>query len=120
MKTLLTITILIIQFQLVALECPKATLLNNTEFKQHISQNDVQLVDVRTKGEYEHSHIEGAYHADVLIKENFKTQFTEFNKDEPVYIYCRSGSRSKKAAQLLCELGFTKVYDLNGGYLNWE
>lgn len=120
MKTLLTITLLFIQFQLLAQDCPNATLLNKAEFEQHINQNEVQLVDVRTKGEYEISHIEGAYHADVLIKENFKTQFTEFNKKEPVFIYCRSGSRSKKAAQLLCELGFTKVYDLKGGYLTWE
>ena len=41
------------------------------------------------------------------------------NKDEPVYIFCRSGNRSQKARQIMLEHGFTQVYDLDGGYNAW-
>ncbi len=44
----------------------------------------------------------------------------KLNKDEPLYIYCRSGNRSGKAASKLKELGFKEVYDLQGGVLDWK
>lgn len=120
MKILLAISLLFVQLQIFAQKCPTAAQLDKTEFKQQIDNKGIQLVDVRTKAEFETSHIEGAMNADVLKEEKFKYQFAEFNKEEPVYIYCRSGNRSKKASQLLCELGFKKIYDLKGGYLTWE
>lgn len=120
MKILLAIALLFVQLQLYAQKCPPVSLLDKTEFKQQIENKSIQLVDVRTKAEFETSHIKGAMNADVLKEEKFKNQFEEYNKEEPVYIYCRSGNRSQKASQLLCELGFKKIYDLKGGYLTWE
>lgn len=100
--------------------CPDASLLTAAEFKQHISSEHIQLLDVRTKTEYTSGHIEGAVSADVLNSQEFLSKISEFDKSQPIYIYCRSGNRSKKAAQLLCESGFKKVYDLMGGYLTWK
>lgn len=107
-------------FSFVAQNCLKADLLNTTDFKEQISKVDIQLLDVRTTNEFKSGHIEAAISADVLISQEFLKKISDLDKDRPVYIYCRSGSRSKKAAQLLCESGFKKVYDLKGGYLTWQ
>jgi rhodanese-related sulfurtransferase len=45
--------------------------------------------------------------------------FQKINKTKPIYIYCRSGNRSKKSSEILKKIGFVKVYDLLGGYKNW-
>ena len=42
------------------------------------------------------------------------------DKDKPVYLYCRSGARSQKAARKLIDMGFEKVYDLKGGFMRWK
>jgi rhodanese-related sulfurtransferase len=45
--------------------------------------------------------------------------FAKLNKNKPVYVYCRSGARSQRAARKLVEMGFLKIYDLEGGYMSW-
>ena len=45
--------------------------------------------------------------------------FEKINKSKPIYIYCRSGNRSKKSSEILKKIGFIKVYDLFGGYKSW-
>lgn len=100
--------------------CPDTSLLTAAEFKQHISSEHIQLLDVRTKTEYFSGHIEDAVLADVLDNNQFLETIKTLDKDRPVYIYCRSGSRSKTAARLLCESGFNQVFDLKGGYLTWQ
>ena len=78
-----------------------------------------QLIDVRTPQEYASGHIQHA----VNINWNDQKLFTEslkgFDKNKPVYLYCRSGVRSAKAAAQLSKQGFT-VYDIQGGILEWE
>ncbi len=102
-----------------AQECPEASLLITSEFKQHISSENIQLLDVRTETEYSSGHIEGAVLANVMNKSQFRETIENLDKNRPIYIYCRSGSRSITAAQLLCKSGFNQVYDLKGGYLTW-
>lgn len=77
------------------------------------------MLDVRTSREYHLGHIEGAILAVVSNNQGFVSKLSALDKNSPVYIYCRSGFRSKTAAQLLCESGFNLVYDLKGGYLTW-
>lgn len=96
------------------------TVLNKADFKKAISTQKVQLVDVRTPDEYAGGHIEYALNADVLDQPIFVKAFAKLNKEEAVYIYCRSGNRSQKAAQKLDSLGFKKIFDLQGGYMNWN
>jgi rhodanese-related sulfurtransferase len=76
------------------------------------------VVDVRTPEEYNEGHLESALNIN-FYDENFLDQFANYSKEEPIFIYCRSGGRSGKAAKKLSKLGFKKVYDLQGGYLNW-
>lgn len=94
------------------------TVIEPATFKTEITTQDVQLVDVRTAAEYSEGYIEDAENIDVLAP-GFEDKFSNYDKDQPIYIYCRSGSRSQKAAAKLVEMGFKDIYDLKGGYLNW-
>ena len=83
------------------------------------SEESMQLVDVRTEEEYEVSHLKNAQNI-CVTSDDFREKVTSLDKQKPVYVYCRSGKRSSRAAKILIELGFTKVYDLQGGHQNWE
>ena len=77
-----------------------------------------QVIDVRTPEEFGAGHLPNARNVD-FKKENFLEQMESFNKEQPVMVYCLGGSRSAAAAQLLASNGFTKIYDLDGGYMRW-
>ncbi len=85
--------------------------------KVMIDNETVFLIDVRTAEEYAEGHIAGSVNIplDVIEKEisNYVSDDTQ-----PVMVYCRSGSRSAKAASALNKLGYKVVYDL-GGIQSW-
>lgn len=89
-------------------------------YKMHIEKADVVLLDVRTRGEYEQGHLEGAVNLDVFRSREFKSFCETLDKEKEVCLYCRSGSRSKTASRILTRMGFKKVCDLRGGVLNWK
>jgi rhodanese-related sulfurtransferase len=94
--------------------------LNANDFKSQITNKNVQLVDVRTAKEYKSGHIEHAINIDYFQQGNFKTAFEKLDKTKPLYLYCRSGNRSSKAAKLLASMGFNEIYDLQGGIIMWD
>ena len=79
----------------------------------------VQLLDVRTDKEYDAKHIKNSIHADWNKATDFENATAKLNKKKPVYVYCLSGGRSSKAAQVLAEKGFD-VREIEGGILKWE
>lgn len=83
------------------------------------SDASMQLVDVRTEKEYGASHIKDAQNICVTTSD-FQDKVKTLDKNKPVYLYCKSGARSAKAAKILTDMGFTKVYDLQGGITNWK
>ena len=89
------------------------------EFKALINENDGTVLDVRTKKETDAGYIEGAAFLD-FYHESFEARIKTLNLAKPVYVYCRSGGRSSKAAAMLIEHGFTQVYNLDGGFKAWE
>lgn len=94
-------------------------LLSPIEFKSRIQNKNVQLVDVRTAREFNARKIKGAINID-FYSGKFNVEFNKLNKEKAVYLYCRSGSRSRQAAYKLEALGFTQIYDLQGGLLNYN
>ena len=94
--------------------------LDKNTFKSKIEEKKVVLVDVRTPKEFESGHITNAINVNFFDTKKFVSSFNKLNKEEPVYLYCRSGKRSLKAAKRLDSLGFKKIYDLKGGYLDWN
>lgn len=87
-------------------------------YKEKVAQKQVQFIDIRTPKEYKAGHIKGARNIDFL-GEDFLKEFSKLDKDQPVYIYCRSGNRSAKASEKLKAEGFEKIVDLKGGYKAW-
>ncbi|WP_350284364.1 rhodanese-like domain-containing protein [uncultured Croceitalea sp.] len=80
---------------------------------------DVQLVDVRTPEEYEAGHIGDAVNFNIIDSELFLSQIDGLDKEKPVYLYCKMGGRSNRAAELMKKQGFAKIYDYSGGYNDW-
>ncbi len=94
--------------------------LNTEDFKKAVHMNKVQLVDVRTAREFKGGHIARALNIDYFKGDAFYKEFEKFDRSKPLYLYCRSGNRSNKAAHKLAARGFEKVYDLKGGILRWK
>ncbi|MCW5515482.1 rhodanese-like domain-containing protein [Muriicola sp. Z0-33] len=97
----------------------KIIILEKADYASAIRRNDVQLVDVRTPKEYNEGHIPNAVNIDYYNSPEFIKQFKKLDPDKPLFLYCRSGARSLKSARRLIDMGFKKVYDLKGGYLQW-
>jgi rhodanese-related sulfurtransferase len=81
--------------------------------------NDEIIIDVRTEQELGSGFIQDALFID-FKSTMFKTDLAKLDKSKPVMVYCASGGRSGKTAKLLAELGFTNVYDLEGGMGAWK
>jgi thioredoxin 1 len=88
------------------------------EFEKGLQQPGAQLVDVRTPEEYNEKHLKGATHININDKD-FEKRLGELDKSKPVYIYCLSGGRSSRAANLAVKTGFKEVYNLEGGITSW-
>ena len=98
----------------------KIAVLDTATYSNAITGKKVQLVDVRSTGEFHSGHIKNAINIDFFDTSNFQKSFGKLDKDQPVYVYCRSGARSYKAAKRLVSMGFSKIYDLKGGYMSWK
>jgi rhodanese-related sulfurtransferase len=93
--------------------------VSQTEFKTRIKDGKGQLLDVRTPSEFNGGHIKGAENID-FTGSDFREKVAKLDREKPVLIYCHSGNRSGKASMILKELGFKEVYDLQGGFSNWN
>lgn len=89
------------------------------QFQELINDSNVQLVDVRTVAEFTEGHIPGSLNIDVKDETGFPLAVDDLlDKQRPVAVYCRSGHRSRNAAELLSKKGY-KVYNLDKGILHW-
>ncbi|MDG2372013.1 MAG: rhodanese-like domain-containing protein [Flavobacteriaceae bacterium] len=86
-------------------------------FKNLITEN-IQIIDVRTPKEYEEGHIINAVNINYKASD-FIQEISDLDKKKPYLIYCKSGNRSEKATKIMDSLGFYKIYDLKGGFMNW-
>ena len=93
--------------------------ITSEEMREISKLEGMQLVDVRTPKEYENGHIPNAQNIDFLDAK-FEANIQSLDKSKPVIIYCQRGSRSAKCASKLIANGFVKVYDLDGGFAQWE
>ena len=118
MKIKFLLTILALSIMMLCQAQTEFKSVDIDEFKTEISKSGVQLVDVRTVKEYSEGHIPGAMNIDVNAPD-FEEKIKVLDKKENVAIYCRSGRRSKMAANKLAAAGY-KVIELNTGFLSWD
>lgn len=94
--------------------------LNPHAFKAKMQEERTKyIIDVRTPKEYNNGAIVDAVNID-WNGGKFQEQVAGLDKNTPVFVYCKSGGRSGRAAQMLQELGFQHIYDLDGGITNWQ
>ncbi|MDR0755061.1 MAG: rhodanese-like domain-containing protein [Prevotellaceae bacterium] len=91
------------------------------KFRFAISEDEKpQIIDVRTKTEFDAEHIDGAVNIDINKIDFQKKINKKIKKDRIVYVYCRTGVRSLRAAKILSNLDFTRIYNLEGGIEAWK
>lgn len=77
-----------------------------------------QLLDVRTPEEFGVEHLENADNVNVNSPD-FANKVAKYDKSKPIFVYCKVGGRSAQAADKLVAMGFTEVYNLEGGIMKW-
>lgn len=98
----------------------KPVLLNPADFEQKVKATpEAQLIDVRTPGEVAAGKLPACTNIN-YSSDNFKDQLASLDKSKPVFVYCAVGGRSGRAANMLSQMGFSEVYDLDGGIKAWQ
>ena len=98
------------------------TPVSQDEFKTLFANDSMlQIVDVRTLEEYNSGFIKGAVLLDVKQDGFLQKAINRLDNSKPVYLYCKSGSRSQKAAsELIRSKKFKTIYYLKGGFTEWK
>lgn len=97
----------------------KYTDVDVAEFAQLKDQQDHVVIDVRSPGELAEGSIPG--HQMINFFDNtFKDKLSKLDKAKTYLVYCRSGNRSGQACTVMANMGFEKLYNLQGGIMAWN
>ena len=122
MKTILVLLVLV-AIIIVSCQRKSAKEVQNMEPKQFAEKlkatENPQLLDVRSPEEFEGGHLENADNVN-WNDINFVKTAKQYDKSKPIFVYCKAGVRGRKAANKLAELGFTNIYNLEGGIDKWN
>ena len=94
------------------------TNLDAKSFSQKITEAGVTVLDVRSAGEFSEGHLQGAINVDVEGMQ-FDGDISKLDKTKVYAVYCHSGRRSVIASNKLADAGFTSIFNLTGGILEW-
>ena len=107
-------------FLLLSCGAQTQTTLTADEFEKAVNKDSVQILDVRTPGEYASGHIKNTLLANWNDEKEFSRRIAFVDKNKPVYVYCLAGGRSAAAAEKMRTMGFENVYELKGGINAWK
>lgn len=94
-------------------------LLDVHKIKQLTEINqELVILDVRTPTEYHKGHINNAQN--VNFHGRFEQKMNQLDKTKPYLVYCQRGGRSNSAAEMMIKAGFQQVYDMKGGFTQWN
>lgn len=88
------------------------------ECRRVIDEEGCRVVDVRTPAEFGQGHLEDAVNIDFYAPD-FKERLAALDRDRPYVVYCKKGLRGAKAMEILKQAGFSRVYNISGGYDSW-
>ena len=100
-------------------QIPNINQLSSKEFKELIEDKEAILLDVRTNFEFENEHLINAEQLNYYAID-FRRKILLLPKDQDIFLYCNTGYRSEKATEILLENGYTKVYNLQHGIMEWN
>ena len=92
--------------------------LGVSEFSTKVAEAGVITLDVRTPIEFGEGHIEGARLID-FQSGNFENEIAALDKNATYAVYCRSGNRSGQAVKVMQDAGFTNLFNMDGGVIDW-
>jgi len=98
---------------------PNVKQVNSIEFEKLIKDSTGTLLDVRTLGEFKNGHVADAGQLNYYALD-FRRKLLLLSKDQPIYLYCNTGYRSQRAAEILVKNGYKEVYNLEHGILEWN
>ncbi len=98
-------------------EKPKYVDVSVQQGKEMIDRGEVFILDVRTREEYNESHIRGST---LIPVQELDIRFKELPRDKKILVYCRTGSRSVTASEILDKYGFTQIYNMKSGITGWK
>ncbi|HEB29524.1 MAG TPA: rhodanese-like domain-containing protein [Spirochaetes bacterium] len=87
--------------------------------EENAENPDFVILDVRTPSEFKDGHLENAENLDYYA-DTFKDELGKLDKNKTYLIYCKTGNRSGKSLKIMDEMGFTKVYNMLGGFKDWS
>lgn len=85
---------------------------------QRLIGEGCRVIDVRTPAEFGEGHLEGAVNIDFYAP-NFRERLDTLERDRTYVIYCKKGGRGAKAMDLMRQAGFSRIYNVSGGYDTW-
>ncbi len=111
--------ILGITTQAQTVEKDSINVISIAEFEKISYKKRNKVIDVRTPEEVAEGQLAGSMNINFL-GENFSQQIEALNKNKAYLLYCRSGARTRKAADQMQKAGFKKIYMLEGGITAWN
>ncbi|MGA0962938.1 MAG: rhodanese-like domain-containing protein, partial [Ilumatobacteraceae bacterium] len=93
-------------------------LLDTASAATFLAENSPTIIDVRTQEEFAAGYIAGATLIDISSPV-FADAISALDRSATYFVYCRSGNRSATATSKMIELGFTSVFELDGGIVSW-
>ena len=95
--------------------------LNQKDWVTGLNNNDnAIIIDVRTEDEFNDGFIKNAINIDIFKGQGFIYKIEELDKSKNYYVYCKAGSRSEQACNIMNQLGFDKTFNLIGGIMQWQ
>ncbi|MBS1514008.1 MAG: rhodanese-like domain-containing protein [Bacteroidetes bacterium] len=93
--------------------------IDSHSFKEKMQNQEYVIIDVRTSEEHNTKKIAHSLQLDFYAPD-FQSQIEKLDKDKVYLVYCRSGNRSGQAMDMMKNMGFEEVYNLDGGIIGWE
>lgn len=89
-------------------------------WSQFLTDPNGVILDVRTEEEVEEGKIPGSINIDFFKGQGFVYLVDELDKSKNYYVYCKAGSRSSQACNIMKQIGFENTFNLVGGIMEWE
>lgn len=122
MKTAINIVVVLIGWMYLGACAPTPVMevhsVGSDQFHRIVDNGNVQILDVRSQGEFAKGHLPNAINIDIKSCDFNSDARASLDRDMPVAVYCQSGKRSHIASGILLDMGY-EVYELKDGVAGW-